>query len=86
MKSLFEAEIILVVESIRESNVLQIDPPWLTHSPLLWHTRLADVHINLEKDIAKFLGTEAAIIYAQGFSTIASVISAFSKRRDIIVA
>ncbi|KAF9335172.1 serine palmitoyltransferase component [Podila minutissima] len=45
-----------------------------------------DVHINLEKDIAKFLGTEAAIIYAQGFSTIASVISAFSKRGDIIVA
>ncbi|KAF9300878.1 serine palmitoyltransferase component [Mortierella antarctica] len=38
------------------------------------------------KDIAKFLGTEAAIIYAQGFSTIASVISAFSKRGDIIVA
>ncbi|KAF9377173.1 serine palmitoyltransferase component [Podila verticillata] len=44
------------------------------------------VHINLEKDIAKFLGTESAIIYAQGFSTIASVISAFSKRGDIIVA
>ncbi|KAG0094816.1 serine palmitoyltransferase component [Podila epicladia] len=44
-----------------------------------------DVHINLEKDIAKFLGTESAIIYAQGFSTIASVISAFSKRGDIIV-
>ncbi|KAG0038868.1 serine palmitoyltransferase component [Podila clonocystis] len=38
------------------------------------------------KDIAKFLGTESAIIYAQGFSTIASVISAFSKRGDIIVA
>ncbi|KAG0348801.1 serine palmitoyltransferase component [Podila minutissima] len=45
-----------------------------------------DVHINLEKDIARFLGTESAIIYAQGFSTIASVISAFSKRGDIIVA
>ncbi|KAF9310690.1 serine palmitoyltransferase component [Podila horticola] len=40
----------------------------------------------LEKDIAKFLGTESAIIYAQGFSTIASVISAFSKRGDIIIA
>ncbi|KAF8934871.1 serine palmitoyltransferase component [Dissophora ornata] len=45
-----------------------------------------DVHIELEKDIARFLGTESAIIYAQGFSTIASVISAFSKRGDIIVA
>ncbi|KAF8938793.1 serine palmitoyltransferase [Dissophora ornata] len=45
-----------------------------------------DVHINLEQDIARFLGTEATIIYAQGFSTISSVISAFSKRGDIIVA
>ncbi|KAI1316142.1 serine palmitoyltransferase component [Mortierella claussenii] len=45
-----------------------------------------DVHIELEKDIARFLGTESAIIYAQGFATIASVISAFSKRGDVIVA
>ncbi|KAF9356678.1 serine palmitoyltransferase component [Mortierella sp. AD094] len=44
-----------------------------------------DVHIDLEKDIARFLGTESAIIYAQGFSTISSVIAAFSKRGDIIV-
>ncbi|KAF9431380.1 serine palmitoyltransferase component [Entomortierella beljakovae] len=44
-----------------------------------------DVHINLEKDIANFLGTESAIIYAQGLSTISSVIAAFSKRGDIIV-
>ncbi|THH26523.1 hypothetical protein EUX98_g7669 [Antrodiella citrinella] len=45
-----------------------------------------DVHIQLEKDIADFLGTESAILYAQAFSTIPSVISAFSKRGDIIVA
>ncbi|KAF9092523.1 serine palmitoyltransferase component [Mortierella sp. AM989] len=45
-----------------------------------------DVHINLEKDIAHFLGTESAIIYAQGLSTMSSVIAAFSKRGDIIVA
>ncbi|KAG0315558.1 serine palmitoyltransferase component [Dissophora globulifera] len=44
-----------------------------------------DVHIELEKNIARYLGTESAIIYAQGFSTIASVISAFAKRGDIIV-
>ncbi|KAF9378123.1 serine palmitoyltransferase component [Podila verticillata] len=50
------------------------------------HNYGVDVHINLEKDIARFLGTESAIIYAQGFSTVASVISAFSKRGDIIVA
>ncbi|KAK9760773.1 serine palmitoyltransferase component [Basidiobolus ranarum] len=44
-----------------------------------------DVHKQLEKDIANFLGTEEAIIYSQGFSTISSVIPAYSKRGDIIV-
>ncbi|KAJ7446938.1 serine palmitoyltransferase [Mycena galericulata] len=38
-----------------------------------------DVHMALERDIADFLGAEAAIIYSQGFSTISS-------RGDIIVA
>ncbi|KAJ7702833.1 serine palmitoyltransferase [Mycena rosella] len=45
-----------------------------------------DVHMALERDIADFLGAEAAIIYSQGFSTISSVIPAFCKRGDIIVA
>lgn len=45
-----------------------------------------DVHMDLERDIADFLGTEAAILYSQGFSTISSVIPAFCKRGDIIVA
>ncbi|KAI0342460.1 serine palmitoyltransferase [Trametopsis cervina] len=45
-----------------------------------------DVHIKLEEDIADFLGTEASIIYSQAFSTISSVIPAFCKRGDIIVA
>ena len=45
-----------------------------------------DVHIELEREIAEFLGTEAAILYSQGFSTISSVIPAFCKRGDIIVA
>ncbi|KAG2225339.1 hypothetical protein INT45_005583 [Circinella minor] len=44
-----------------------------------------DVHMDLERDIAQFLGTEEAIIYAQGFSTISSVIPAFSKRGDLLV-
>ncbi len=39
-----------------------------------------------EADIASFLGTAACILYAQAFSTISSVIPAFSKRGDIIVA
>jgi hypothetical protein len=45
-----------------------------------------DVHAQVEVDIARFLGVEAAIIYAQAFSTISSVIPDFSKRGDIIVA
>ena len=45
-----------------------------------------DVHMDLERDIAEFLGTEAAILYSQDFSTISSVIPAFCKRGDIIVA
>ena len=40
----------------------------------------------VEKDIAEFLGTPACIVYAQAFSTISSVIPAFAKRGDIIVA
>jgi len=45
-----------------------------------------DVHTQVETDIARFLGVEAAIIYAQAFSTISSVIPDFSKRGDLIVA
>lgn len=44
-----------------------------------------DVHMDLERDIAHFLGTDDAIIYAQGFSTISSVIPAFAKRGDYLV-
>ncbi|KAI9168515.1 serine palmitoyltransferase component [Blastocladiella emersonii ATCC 22665] len=44
-----------------------------------------DVHMQLERDIAQFLGADHAILYAQGFSAIASVIPAFSKRGDLIV-
>lgn len=45
-----------------------------------------DVHMKTEADIASYLGTERCIVYAQAFSTISSVIPAFSKRGDIIVA
>jgi serine palmitoyltransferase len=44
------------------------------------------VHAQFELDVAKFLGVEAAIIYAQAFITISSVIPDFSKRGDLIVA
>ncbi|PGH26571.1 hypothetical protein AJ80_01700 [Polytolypa hystricis UAMH7299] len=45
-----------------------------------------DVHMKTEADVSSFLGTPACIVYAQAFSTISSVIPAFSKRGDIIVA
>ncbi|ROT37919.1 serine palmitoyltransferase [Sodiomyces alkalinus F11] len=45
-----------------------------------------DVHMKTEADIANYLGTEGCIVYAQAFSTISSVIPAFCKRGDIIVA
>lgn len=45
-----------------------------------------DVHMRSEADIASHLGMPAAIIYAQSFSTISSVIPAFCKRGDVIVA
>ncbi|BFZ53729.1 serine palmitoyltransferase component [Savitreella phatthalungensis] len=44
-----------------------------------------DVHMDMERDIANFLGTEACIVYAQAFGTIGSVIPAFAKRGDVIV-
>lgn len=45
-----------------------------------------DVHMKLEKDIAAHFGTENTAVYSQSFSTISSVLSAFCKRGDIIVA
>lgn len=45
-----------------------------------------DVHMKTETDIAAHVGTEACIVYANALSTVSSVIPAFSKRGDIIVA
>ncbi|KAL7749613.1 serine palmitoyltransferase component [Sorochytrium milnesiophthora] len=44
-----------------------------------------DVHMQLEQELAKFFNAPQAIIYAQGFSAISSVVPAFSKRGDLIV-
>ncbi|KAJ1661909.1 serine palmitoyltransferase component [Coemansia sp. RSA 1813] len=45
-----------------------------------------DVHMELEKQVAAFIGHSAAILYSQAFTTTLSVIPCFSKRGDIIVA
>ncbi|XP_028403726.1 serine palmitoyltransferase 1-like [Dendronephthya gigantea] len=43
-----------------------------------------DVHLEFEKKVTEFMNTEDAIMYAYGFSTIASAIPAYSKRGDVI--
>ena len=40
----------------------------------------------MENDIARFIGIESVIVYSQSFSTITSVIPAFAKRGDVVVA
>ncbi|PWY98281.1 PLP-dependent transferase [Testicularia cyperi] len=66
------------IETLRAYGVGSCSPPGFYGT--------IDVHMQLETDIARFLGTQNCIIYSQGFSTISSVIPAFSKRGDIIVA
>ncbi|KAE8223128.1 hypothetical protein CF319_g3785 [Tilletia indica] len=66
------------IETMREYGVGSCSPPGFYGT--------IDVHVNLESELANFLSTEDAIIYSQGFSTVSSVISAFAKRGDYIVA
>jgi serine palmitoyltransferase len=42
-------------------------------------------HLNLEKTIADFLGTECAIVYSHHVSTASSVIPAFIKKDDVVM-
>ncbi|KAI6038663.1 serine palmitoyltransferase [Pisolithus marmoratus] len=66
------------IETLRKYGLGSCGPPGFYGT--------VDVHLELERDIADFLGTESAILYSQGFVTISSVIPAFCKRGDIIVA
>ncbi|AET39803.1 serine C-palmitoyltransferase LCB1 Ecym_4792 [Eremothecium cymbalariae DBVPG len=45
-----------------------------------------DVHYNLEYKLARFFGTENAVLYGQDFCVASSVVPAFTKRGDVIVA
>ncbi|RCI05965.1 serine palmitoyltransferase component [Rhizopus stolonifer] len=65
------------VETLRNYGVGSCGPPGFYGT--------IDVHMDLERDISRFLGTDDTIIYAQGFSTISSVIPAFAKRGDYLV-
>lgn len=44
-----------------------------------------DVHVYLEQHLAKFFGTEEAIVYSDASSTATSAIPAFSNRADLLV-
>lgn len=65
------------IETLRNYGVGSCGPPGFYGT--------IDVHMDLEKNLAAFIGVEEAIIYAQAFSTISSVIPAFAKRGDMIV-
>uniref|UniRef100_A0A0K0DWU0 Serine palmitoyltransferase 1 n=1 Tax=Strongyloides stercoralis TaxID=6248 RepID=A0A0K0DWU0_STRER len=45
-----------------------------------------DVHLELEKELSQFLGTEETVLYSYGFATISSAIPAYAKSGDIIFA
>jgi serine palmitoyltransferase len=47
---------------------------------------LPDVHMDLEEKIAKFMGTPDSILYSYGLATVMSVIPAFCKAGDLILA
>lgn len=43
-----------------------------------------DVHLELEEHLADYTDTEEAVVYSYGFSTIASAVAAYCKRRDFV--
>uniref|UniRef100_A0A0M3I0R1 Serine palmitoyltransferase 1 n=1 Tax=Ascaris lumbricoides TaxID=6252 RepID=A0A0M3I0R1_ASCLU len=43
-----------------------------------------DVHLDLEKQLAEFLGCEEAVLYSYAFATVASAIPAYAKLGDVI--
>ena len=45
-----------------------------------------DIHLELEKKLAEFMGAEEAVIYSYGFATVLSAIPAYAKKGDIIFA
>lgn len=45
-----------------------------------------DVHLDLEERLAHFLEVEETCVYSYGFSTIASAIPSYAKKKDIIFA
>ena len=44
-----------------------------------------DPHLKLEEEISNFMGSEGAILYSDGASTVSSTVAAFCKRGDLLV-
>lgn len=44
-----------------------------------------DVHLELEERLARFMGSQEAILYSYDLATLSSIIPAFANRKDIIV-
>lgn len=44
-----------------------------------------DPHLKIESEVARFLGTEEAIVYSDGASAVSSAIPAFSKKGDLLI-
>uniref|UniRef100_A0A914RL57 Serine palmitoyltransferase 1 n=1 Tax=Parascaris equorum TaxID=6256 RepID=A0A914RL57_PAREQ len=43
-----------------------------------------DVHLDLEKQLAEFLGCEEAVLYSYAFAAVASAIPAYAKLGDVV--
>lgn len=43
-----------------------------------------EVHLELEKRLAEFMGAEDSVVYSYAFSTVSSAIPAYSKKGDMI--
>ena len=74
---------------ILQSSCVKFDILIFSWVTCLWCWRIcavcyADVHLELEEKLAKFMNTEEALSYSYGFATISSVIPAYSKRGDVI--
>lgn len=66
------------VEVVRKYGVGSCGPPGFYGNQ--------DIHVKCEKDLARFCNAESAILYAQAFNTMSSVIPSFMKRGDIVIA
>jgi 7-keto-8-aminopelargonate synthetase-like enzyme len=42
-------------------------------------------HTQLEDQLAKFMGTDEAIIYSYDIATVSSIIPAFANRKDVLI-